>query len=309
MADLRAIQYFEAVYRLTSFSKAAEELRLSHSAVTRSIQLLEERWGTTLFTRTTRSVLPTSAGERLYPLALEMLAFFETAKRETVSGDREINLISGPVALDVLLSSAIIEFRKTAPTVKITADIMPPVLAIQELVQRRVTLLLFAMSTLEAMPHADRLEFKEILVEDYIAVFRPGHAIDAESISLEDSLAFPWVFPGYDKYTDAEMPDGMRDALTASDAPLYNIYSPTACMNLSMSSDVVSIIPISLAAPFLRSGALGWKRVPGIPKYRLSVAVMKDVKLDPHVQLLVDSMIEAAKVIERASSMCLEISA
>jgi DNA-binding transcriptional LysR family regulator len=309
MADLRAIQYFEAVYRLASFSKAAEELRLSHSAVTRSIQLLEDRWGTTLFTRTTRSVIPTGAGQRLYPLALEMLAFFETAKRETISGDREIGLISGPVALDVLLPSSIIEFRKTAPTVKITADIMPPVLAIQELLQRRVTLLLFAKSTLAAMPHGDRFEFKEIMVEDYIAVFRPGHAIDGPDIPVQAALEFPWVFPGYDKYTDAEMPDGMRDALTASDAPLYNIYSPTACMNLSISSDVISIIPISLAAPFLNSGALAWKRVPGIPKYRLSAAFMRDVKLDPHVQLFVDSMIEAGDMIERTSSMLLQKSA
>ncbi|KJS26160.1 MAG: hypothetical protein VR75_08225 [Hyphomonadaceae bacterium BRH_c29] len=302
MADLRAIQYFEAVYRLSSFSKAAEELRLSHSAVTRGVQLLEERWGTTLFTRTTRSVIPTSAGKRLYPLALEMLAFFETAKRETISGDREISLVGGTVALDVILPSSIIAFRKTAPTVKIVADIMPPVVAIQELIQRRVTLLLFGMSTLAAMPHGDRFEVKEILVEDYIAVFRPGHPIDTPDISVEAALGFPWVFPGYDKYTDSEMPDGMRDALIASDAPLYNIYSPTACMNLSMSSDLVSIIPISLAAPMLKSGMLGWKQVPGVPKYRLGLACMSEVKLDPHVQLFIDSMIEAAKLIESRSS-------
>ena len=40
--DLNLIRRFEAVYRLRSFSRAAKELGMTHSAITKSIRTLEE---------------------------------------------------------------------------------------------------------------------------------------------------------------------------------------------------------------------------------------------------------------------------
>jgi DNA-binding transcriptional LysR family regulator len=56
---------FLAVARERSFTKAAARLRLSPSALSHTIRLLEERLGVRLLTRTTRSVSLTEAGERL----------------------------------------------------------------------------------------------------------------------------------------------------------------------------------------------------------------------------------------------------
>ncbi len=56
---------FEAASRLGSFSKAAEELGLSQSAVSHEMRLLEERVGQPLFLRVGRSVQLTDAG-RVY---------------------------------------------------------------------------------------------------------------------------------------------------------------------------------------------------------------------------------------------------
>jgi DNA-binding transcriptional LysR family regulator len=60
--DLRA---FVAVARERSFTKAAAKLRVSQSALSHTIRELEERLGVRLLSRTTRSVSPTEAGERL----------------------------------------------------------------------------------------------------------------------------------------------------------------------------------------------------------------------------------------------------
>ena len=60
--DLRA---FVAVARERSFTKAAAKLGVSQSALSHTIRELEERLGVRLLTRTTRSVSPTEAGERL----------------------------------------------------------------------------------------------------------------------------------------------------------------------------------------------------------------------------------------------------
>src|SRR5919112_216602 len=56
---------FVAVGRERSFTKAAAKLGLSQSALSHTIRDLEERLGVRLLTRTTRSVSPTDAGERL----------------------------------------------------------------------------------------------------------------------------------------------------------------------------------------------------------------------------------------------------
>ena len=56
---------FVAVAREGSFTKAAAKLGVSQSALSHTIRGLEERLGLRLLTRTTRSVAPTAAGERL----------------------------------------------------------------------------------------------------------------------------------------------------------------------------------------------------------------------------------------------------
>jgi DNA-binding transcriptional LysR family regulator len=56
---------FVAVGRERSFTKAAAKLGVSQSALSHTIRDLEERLGVRLLTRTTRSVAPTEAGERL----------------------------------------------------------------------------------------------------------------------------------------------------------------------------------------------------------------------------------------------------
>src|SRR6185312_12383252 len=56
---------FLAVARERSFTRAAAQLGVSQSALSHTVRGLEERLGLRLLTRTTRSVAPTEAGERL----------------------------------------------------------------------------------------------------------------------------------------------------------------------------------------------------------------------------------------------------
>jgi LysR family glycine cleavage system transcriptional activator len=65
LPPLNAIKAFEAAARLGSFTRAAEELSVTHGAVSRQIRLLEEWLGTSLFLRTSRNAVPTRAGTDL----------------------------------------------------------------------------------------------------------------------------------------------------------------------------------------------------------------------------------------------------
>ncbi|OWT75286.1 MULTISPECIES: LysR substrate-binding domain-containing protein [unclassified Achromobacter] len=60
--NLTALQAFEATARLGTFSRAAEELSLTHSAVYRQVASLEQRLGVQLFTRVRRRIVLTEPG-------------------------------------------------------------------------------------------------------------------------------------------------------------------------------------------------------------------------------------------------------
>jgi LysR family transcriptional regulator, glycine cleavage system transcriptional activator len=63
--SLRAVAAFEAAARYESFTKAAEELNLTHSAISHAIRSLEQRLGAQLFTRVGRRVSLTHEGANL----------------------------------------------------------------------------------------------------------------------------------------------------------------------------------------------------------------------------------------------------
>src|ERR1700761_9607012 len=65
LPPLNAIKAFEAAARLGSFTRAADELAVTHGAVSRQIRLLGDWFGTLLFQRTARNAVPTRAGTEL----------------------------------------------------------------------------------------------------------------------------------------------------------------------------------------------------------------------------------------------------
>jgi LysR family transcriptional regulator, glycine cleavage system transcriptional activator len=65
LPPLNAIKAFEAAARLGSFTRAAEELNVTHGAISRQIRLLEDWLGIRLFLRTSRNAVLTQVGTDL----------------------------------------------------------------------------------------------------------------------------------------------------------------------------------------------------------------------------------------------------
>lgn len=87
LPPLNAIKAFEAAARLGSFTRAAEELGVTHGAVSRQIHLLEEWFGTSLFLRTSRNAVPTRAGTDLLAEAGPALDRLASASLRVRSGE------------------------------------------------------------------------------------------------------------------------------------------------------------------------------------------------------------------------------
>jgi LysR family transcriptional regulator, glycine cleavage system transcriptional activator len=73
LPHLASFQGFEAAARTLSFTKAAEELFVTQSAVSRQIKALEDNLGLKLFERRPRSLTLTEAGQALYRIATDVL--------------------------------------------------------------------------------------------------------------------------------------------------------------------------------------------------------------------------------------------
>ena len=74
LPPLSAIRAFEAAARLSSFTRAAEELGMTQAAISYQIKLLEERAGAPLFLRRPRQIELSEAGRRLAPSVAEAFA-------------------------------------------------------------------------------------------------------------------------------------------------------------------------------------------------------------------------------------------
>ena len=74
---------FVAVVELKSFTKAAKQLALSPPRVSEMVRNLEDRLGVRLVERTTRSVAPTAAGERLLARLRPALDEYQAALEST----------------------------------------------------------------------------------------------------------------------------------------------------------------------------------------------------------------------------------
>ena len=70
---LNALRAFEAAGRHLSFTRAAEELSVTHAAISHHVKALEEVLGTALFERRNRRVVLTEAGQVLLPVLSESL--------------------------------------------------------------------------------------------------------------------------------------------------------------------------------------------------------------------------------------------
>jgi len=80
--DLRRLAYFEAVSRLKSFTKAAEELHVAQPSITASIFKLEEELGILLLQRTKNSVSLTKEGEKFLERAKHILNDVKNVENE-----------------------------------------------------------------------------------------------------------------------------------------------------------------------------------------------------------------------------------
>ncbi len=131
-SEFMELRVFELVARRKSFSKAADDLGVSRSSITQTIQNLEQRLGVRLLNRTTRSVALTEAGHeflvKLSPAMLELLSAVDNLEkfRDTPSGT--VKLVACTLGAHLYIEPLIGAFTQKYPdiTLEITTNDQAP---------------------------------------------------------------------------------------------------------------------------------------------------------------------------------------
>jgi len=117
LPSLDLIRGFEAAARQLSFTRAAAELHVTQSAVSRQIKALEDHLEIQLFTRMNRALKLTAEGDALYATAQAVMRQIEEATaRLTTRGDERLLTVTTTVSFASLwLVPRLARFRKLQP--------------------------------------------------------------------------------------------------------------------------------------------------------------------------------------------------
>ncbi len=119
--SLNALQYFSVAARAGSFVQAAQELFVTHGAVSRQVRLLEEHLGVPLFERRNRAVFLTHQGKQLKLTVDKMFSLLDETLEEMQKplGNAPLTVSCEPTILMKWLIPRLNDFYQRHPDINL----------------------------------------------------------------------------------------------------------------------------------------------------------------------------------------------
>ena len=189
--ELQSLEQFVVLARTRNFTKAAAELNLSQSALSRAIQKLEEQLGSPLFDRKPREVMLTDLGELMMERAKAILKLMDDTFAEIAEASRRgrIRLGAIPTIAPYLLPSLLSSFAKKHPDISVmvqedTTDMLIKSCSIGEIELAIVALPIIAKD----------LEVEALFSEQLQLVLPVGHPLAKQkTVKVEAVDQYPFV--------------------------------------------------------------------------------------------------------------------
>jgi len=185
---IAGLRIFESVARLASFSRAAEELRVSQPYVSNQVHELEARLRVTLFRRVGRRVYLTESGVLLNRHANELLQRAAAVERETAELREVIvgrlDLATVVIAAEHILPQALGEFRMQYPEVALNLQVYNSNQVEEAVADGRFEI---GITLSHSLP--ENLTVENLGVDDLVVVVGKRHRLAAESSVDPQALA------------------------------------------------------------------------------------------------------------------------
>ena len=246
-ADLTA---FLAVARWGSMGAAAAQLRQATPSISARMTALERKFGTELFTRSTRGSTLTPAGERLVPYARRCLTTLQEARHAVAAPMHDRVIVAAPASLAAVAFAPVLDVLSRA---SITAHcrVAHSVEALGFLLDGTIDVALTINTVLPA-----RVEAVNVCRSEMILVCRPDHPLtNAASITVDDLRDTPVVV-----YRWAAEAEALAHMFGHADPPRTQPVQltglPAAALDTLGNSDLVAVLPEFAVAQRLTAGHL-----------------------------------------------------
>jgi DNA-binding transcriptional LysR family regulator len=192
--DSRQLRILLAVVREQSFTAAAEKLHMTQPALSRSVQLLEERLGIRLIERTSKSFGLTQFGRIVVDRAHIVEREFEQLLNEIRAlQDGEAGSVSigvGPSAIGYL-APAIRLFQEERPRMKVRIAVDSMEANYQALLDGELDVISTALN----FPDHNRLVTEELAVLRNVVIAGETHPLAGRArVTASELAGYPWIF-------------------------------------------------------------------------------------------------------------------
>ncbi|MEM7220411.1 MAG: LysR family transcriptional regulator [Pseudomonadota bacterium] len=253
--DPQQLQQFLALLQNRSFRLTAEQLGLSQSALTKSVQRLEKQIGCRLFDRTTRTVTPTNAAMALRGKAedaLRELSAF-SAEADIIAGTGAATLRVGAIALalDSVVVPALTRLASSHSELQVELAVGSTDVY-EDLATGHCDVVVGDQANFELSPYAPSLRMQPLTDEPLVALFRSHHPA-AAGPSTQVLLEYPWAIPSR-YFAENVSLQALANQVQLGQFPQYKMTSLSACISLAARSDVVALAPLSVAQELQSDG-------------------------------------------------------
>ena len=203
LSDVGRLRALRKIAEHGSFSRAADELGYTQSAISQQIAALEHEVGLTLLNRAVRPVALTDAGRLLCAHAGSVLEHLATAEAQldALRGLRagHLRLAAFGSALATFLPTALARFRKLHPDVELTLVEAEPDASLPLLRTGEVDLALIYGFEQGADAGDGALELVHLLDDEHRAVLPGRHRLATrDAIRVDDLATDAWIVPYVD---------------------------------------------------------------------------------------------------------------
>lgn len=287
---LRQLRAVVLVGQLGSFTRAAQAMHLSQSALSMLVRDLESSMGTRLVDRTTRSVSLTVAGSELVAGTQQVLADLERAigrVDELVAKQRGRVVLAAPLVLSsALLPAALAAFRRAHPGIELVLHDTLPGQVLPQVRSGTADLGIGSFSPAEA-----DLQRQLLFREAMVAAYAPGHSFRRRRrLGWRDLSGQPLLVmrPG------SVFRDLTEGGLQAAGVPLHPAFEADfvgSLVGLAGAGLGVAIVP-GYAMALTDPGRVHWQRLDGPLVEREVLLVHRAGRsLSPAAQALVEVLV------------------
>ena len=189
--ELDQLRYFLKIAELGTFTRAAEELKVTQPALSRSIAKLEEEIGRPVFERQTRKVVLTDAGRLLQARAEQVLALVDYTLAEMTDDGRTGRIRVGaiPTIAPYFLPAVLRMFRDRHPQATVVVYEETTDKLLHNCHQGEIDVALLA-----APIPKQYLQVEPLFSEELLLVLPPDHAlVEKKQVTAADVQACPFV--------------------------------------------------------------------------------------------------------------------